>query len=305
MFNFKDIQVELGKKIEKNYLIEKQLGFNKSEIQTKTGIEKRYLANKLQNSETFAINSVKKIKKKNNLSKLTHIISVSNTPSILFPSIAHYVCSYLKLNKQVHCIGINSGCSGYVDALIIAYDILKVNKKSEILITTSDTYSKYINNLDRSIRPLFSDGGSATLLKYSKFGWKLESKFSSTISNTQENLIMKKDFYTKEIIIQMNGPEVLSFAIQYVIPQIQKLTKNEKSCMLLSHQAGKIVMDKIIKKLHSKIYIPTNYRKYGNLVSTSIPNLLFENFKKINKYKKIVLSGFGVGLTHTHIKLKK
>ena len=305
MFNFKDIQVELGKKIEKNYLIEKQLGFNKSEIQTKTGIEKRYLANKLQNSETFAINSVKKIKKKNNLSKLTHIISVSNTPSILFPSIAHYVCSYLKLNKQVHCIGINSGCSGYVDALIIAYDILKVNKKSEILITTSDTYSKYINNSDRSIRPLFSDGGSATLLKYSKFGWKLESKFSSTISNTQENLIMKKDFYTKEIIIQMNGPEVLSFAIQYVIPQIQKLTNNEKSCMLLAHQAGKIVMDKIIKKLHSKIYIPTNYRKYGNLVSTSIPNLLFENFKKINKYKKIVLSGFGVGLTHTHIKLKK
>ena len=305
MFNFKDIQVELGKKIEKNYLIEKQLGFNKSEIQTKTGIEKRYLANKLQNSETFAINSVKKIKKKNNLSKLTHIISVSNTPSILFPSIAHYVCSYLKLNKQVHCIGINSGCSGYVDALIIAYDILKVNKKSEILITTSDTYSKYINNLDRSIRPLFSDGGSATLLKYSKFGWKLESKFSSTISNTQENLIMKKDFYTKEMIIQMNGPEVLSFAIQYVIPQIQKLTNNEKSCMLLAHQAGKIVMDKIIKKLHSKIYIPTNYRKYGNLVSTSIPNLLFENFKKINKYKKIVLSGFGVGLTHTHIKLKK
>ena len=305
MFNFKDIQVELGKKIEKNYLIEKQLGFNKSEIQTKTGIEKRYLANKLQNSETFAINSVKKIKKKNNLSKLTHIISVSNTPSILFPSIAHYVCSYLKLNKQVHCIGINSGCSGYVDALIIAYDILKVNKKSEILITTSDTYSKYINNSDRSIRPLFSDGGSATLLKYSKFGWKLESKFSSTISNTQENLIMKKDFYTKEMIIQMNGPEVLSFAIQYVIPQIQKLTNNEKSCMLLAHQAGKIVMDKIIKKLHSKIYIPTNYRKYGNLVSTSIPNLLFENFKKINKYKKIVLSGFGVGLTHTHIKLKK
>ena len=305
MFNFKDIQVELGRKIERNYLIEKQLGFNKNEIQEKTGIEKRYLANKQQYSETFAIKAAKKIQKNNNLSKLTHIISVSNTPSILFPSIAHYVCSSIKLKKQIHCIGINSGCSGYVDALIIAYDILKVNNKSEILITTSDTYSKYISNSDRSIRPLFSDGGSATLLKYSKSGWKLENKFSSTISNTQENLIMKKDFYTKKMIIKMNGPEVLTFAMQYVIPQIQKLTNNEKSCMLLAHQAGKIIMNKIIKKLNNKICVPTNYHKYGNLVSTSIPNLLFENSKKINKYKKIVLSGFGVGLTHTHLKLKK
>ena len=32
MFNFKDIQVELGKKIERNYLIEKQLGFNKFNV---------------------------------------------------------------------------------------------------------------------------------------------------------------------------------------------------------------------------------------------------------------------------------
>ena len=305
MFNFKDIQIELGRKIEKNCLIEKRLGFKKNQIQEKTGIKKRYLANKQQHSETLAIKAVKKIQKKNNLTKLTHIISVSNTPSIFFPSIAHYVCSSLKSNKQIHCIGINSGCSGYVDALVLACDIFKGSNKSEILITTSDTYSKYISSSDRSIRPLFSDGGSATLLKFSKFGWKLENKFSNTISNTQSNLIMRKDSNTKEILIKMKGAEVFYFVMQHVIPQIQKLTKNEKSCMLLAHQAGKIVMDQIIKKLNGKIRVPINYQKYGNLVSTSIPNLLFENFKKINKYKKIVLSGFGVGLTHTHLKLKK
>ena len=116
---------------------------------------------------------------------------------------------------------------------------------------------------------------------------------------------MRKDSNTKEILIKMKGAEVFYFVMQHVIPQIQKLTKNEKSCMLLAHQAGKIVMDQIIKKLNGKIRVPINYQKYGNLVSTSIPNLLFENFKKINKYKKIVLSGFGVGLTHTHLKLKK
>jgi hypothetical protein len=30
-----------------------------------------------------------------------------------------------------------------------------------------------------------------------------------------------------------------------------------------------------------------------------------KNIKNIKQYKKIILSGFGVGLTHTHLKLKK
>ena len=305
MLDFKDIQIVLGKKIEKNILIEKKLGFIKNEIKEKTGIKKRYIASKKQSSETLAINAAIKIKKKNSLSKLTHIISVTNTPKIIFPSVAHYVCSALKLNQQIHCIGINSGCSGYVDAIALSHDILKANKNSEILITTSDTYSKFIGKLDRSIKPLFSDGGSATLLKYSKFGWKIEKKFSDTILNTQENLTFKKNDITKEMVIKMNGPEVLSFAIQYVIPKIQELIKNEKNCALFCHQAGKIVMNKIEKKINPKIKNPMNYTDYGNLVSTSIPNILMKNIKNIKKYKKIVLSGFGVGLTHTHLKLKK
>ena len=305
MLHFKDIQIVLGKKIEENILIEKKLGFLKNEIEEKTGIKKRYIASKTQSSETLAIDAAKKIKKKNNLSKLTHIISVTNTPKIVFPSVAHYVCSALKLNQQIHCIGINSGCSGYVDAVALSHDILKANKNSEILITTSDTYSKFIGKSDRSIKPLFSDGGSATLLRHNKFGWKIEKKFSNTILNTQENLTFRENNITKKMIIKMNGPEVLSFAIQYVIPKIQELTKNEKNCVLFSHQAGKIVMNKIKKKLNSKIKIPMNYSEYGNLVSTSIPNILMKNIKNIKQYKKIILSGFGVGLTHTHLKLKK
>ena len=42
------------------------------------------------------------------------------------------------------CIGINAGCTGYVDALFMIYKLLKPNE--EALIVTSDTYSKYIDS---------------------------------------------------------------------------------------------------------------------------------------------------------------
>ena len=138
MIKFETIKIQLGKNIVKNLAIEKEFKLKKNSIINKTGIVKRYIANYNQTSENIAIDCCKKINS-NSLKKVTHILSVSNTPSYSFPSIAHFICGKLNFNKNINCIGINSGCSGYVDCLIMAYDIIKSNKSSKILITTSDT----------------------------------------------------------------------------------------------------------------------------------------------------------------------
>ena len=43
--------------------------------------------------------------------------------------------------------------------------------KCDVVIVTSDTYSKYISPDNHSIRPLFSDGSAATLLSYNYNGF--------------------------------------------------------------------------------------------------------------------------------------
>jgi len=53
----------------------------------------------------------------------------------------------------------------------------------------------------------------------------------------------------------------------------------------------------IKKKINNKVFFPINFNNYGNLVSTSIPVLLKENMKKFKKEKKILICGFGVGLS--------
>ena len=295
MINISKIFYKLGKKIEYNSVIEKKLKLKKNSIYKLTGINKRFISDRNETSEKLALSVCKNLKNKD-LLKITHIMSVTNTPSIKFPGISNFVSSSLGL-KNVHCINLNLGCTGYVDALIMAYDIINFNKNSKILIITADTYTKYISIKNRSIRPLFSDGATASLVEYNKNGFKSIIRKTKNIIKTQEDLIFKDN------IISMNGPAVVSLALNHVIPDLKKYSKNVDAIFL--HQAGKIVSNLIKDKIGKDYFIPTNYEKYGNLVSSSIPVLLKENFSEFKKNKRILFCGFGVGLSMTLFKLTK
>ena len=294
MINFEKIFFNLGTKIEKNNELEKKYNLKKNSLQKLTGINKKYVADKKVFAENLALSVIKKIEK-NTINKITHIISVTNTPRIKFPGISNYVASELTLEK-VNCINLNSGCTGYVDALYLSYLIIKHSHKSKILIVTSDTYSKFIKKDNIATRSIFSDGASATIVGYKKNGYKINKSYFYNSKKSQENLIFDKS-------IIMNGPAVVDFTLRHVVPILKKYSK--KSDVLFSHQGSKIVIGKIKKSLNNKIDIPQNLEKYGNLVSTSIPLLIYENFQKLKKNKNFTICGFGVGLSISLINFKK
>lgn len=307
--NIEDISIYLPKKTVSNSQLDKIFNQKENTFFEKTGIKKRKISSVNETPELMATKAaLKLLKKKKTKTSITHIISASNTPSIMFPSIAHYVLSgiykYLKTNP--FCIPLNCGCSGFVDALILSNKIISNNKKSKILIVTSDAYSKHISSDDKSILPVFSDGASATIISHNPKGWSVEKEFSETIPFTQENLIFKE--INGKNIITMRGPELINFAINSVLPKISQMIKDEKKIILFSHQASKIVLNLIVKsafKINKNVEIPLFYRNVGNLVSTSIPVLINKNIKLFRRSKKILIAGFGVGLTHSYIKFKK
>jgi 3-oxoacyl-[acyl-carrier-protein] synthase III len=294
MIKIKKIYTILSKKKEANSIIEKEFSLKKNSIKRLTGIKRRYISGVNETSEGNAVKVCKKIPK-NYVKNISHIIGVTNTPSIKFPGISNYVSSELKL-ENVHCLNLNLGCTGYVDAISLAYDIINSYKKNKVLIVTSDTYSKFISKNNKSIRPLFSDGASATIIEHSKIGFKIQSRRFKNVPNSQNDLIFK-DYIT------MNGPAVVSFAIKNVIPVLRENQKKTKVIYL--HQAGKIIVDLIKKNFDKKIFVPENFSKYGNLVSGSLPFLIKEYFKSFNRSKKIIICGFGVGLSYSTLILKK
>ena len=70
--------------------------------------------------------------------------------------------------------------------------------------------------------------------------------------------------------------------------------------MFVLHQANARIIDAVAKRLHAdREKFPTNLERVGNLSSASIPVLLDELNRqgKLHRGDRIVLAGFGAGLT--------
>tara|TARA_Y100000768_G_C23980285_1_gene685365 strand:- start:580 stop:1497 length:918 start_codon:yes stop_codon:yes gene_type:complete len=303
MFSIPRISICLGSNIEINEELEKILGWKLGKIEAKTGIKKRYISNQSETTETLAIGAVKKIPDID-LLDVNLIISVTNTPSISFPTLAHFIHSEINTSQDTHCLGINSGCSGFVDALIIANNFLRSDGCNKVLVVTSDTYSKYIDPHDSSIRTLFSDGASAAIIEKDESGFFIKEKITNTKKHSEKHLCMKHDGKSIQAI-DMNGPQVLTFAVGTVLPGIKKIISKDAKYVMVPHQAGKLVLDTFKNKIPENVRIYENYQNFGNLVSTSIPNLLYEKPSILENEKNLILSGFGVGLSHASVSLFK
>ena len=132
------------------------------------------------------------------------------------------------------------------------------------------------------------------------------------------SVIMPKDSMiegindSKKTFVSMNGQEVFRFAVRKVPECIEELIskmKIEKSeiDLFLLHQANKRILESIGKRLKvSMDLIPENVSEYGNTSSASIPILLDEMVRngKIQKGNKIIMAGFGAGLTWSAVYLE-
>lgn len=299
MIHFNQIEVSLGSIKEKNSDISDLVGWSSDEILLKTGIAQRFISKKDESAECLAVRAAKKIHQ-HHINECELIISVTNTQSVDFPSISNIVHSHLGLNNSVKCIGINAGCTGFVDALELAYAYFKSGFASSALIINADTYSKFLGS-DRSTRTLFSDGASATFITKDANGYDIKSKIHSSVKDTHNYLTKKSN--NGNTFIHMNGPQVLKFAMSTVMKDLEKLPISS-DFIIVPHQAGKIVLDILEKKFLNSTKIYKNYEEFGNLVSASIPNLLKEN-PNIFDYKNILLSGFGVGLSHNSLLISR
>jgi 3-oxoacyl-[acyl-carrier-protein] synthase III len=103
----------------------------------------------------------------------------------------------------------------------------------------------------------------------------------------------------------MKGSEVFTFGLKFVKKDLQNMSSKYPESLVILHQAGKVMLDGLMKVIGEDALIPCNFKKHGNLVSSSIPFLLYENLEEFNNSKSIIMSGFGVGLSSHTIVLSK
>lgn len=257
-----------------------------------------------------------------NRKEIDVLIFVSQTPDYRMPASSVILQHRLGLGKQVVAFDINLGCSGFIYGMAVVYSLMQSGNLRKALLLDGETRSRVYSPKDRKTAFIFGDGGVAALIERDeKFG---ESYFSLNTDGSRENLIkMDAGGYRnpsspetlKEKVVDeygnirsdehgyMNGSEVFNFVISEIPPDIKKVLQFasvEKDAIdyFVFHQANNFMNSYLAKKLKlPKEKVPTTIHKFGNTSSVSIPLTMVSELQGKLDDKKLLFSGFGVGMT--------
>ena len=284
-----------------------------SKISEKTGIYSRSIASPHQTAVDLAFEAGNKLLKDVSFKEdIDLIILVTQSPDYVLPTSACILQNQLGLSKKCMAFDINLGCSGFVYAISVAGSLIESGVAKKGLILCSETYTKYIHKNDRTCRPIFSDGASATLLVGSNSDNIGPFVFGTDGSGYEKLIVREGGAREPNIIVdssygllEMNGAEVFLFTLSSVPACINMLLdksnlKIEDIDLFVFHQASKLVLENLIRTMSldkDKVFI--NLKYVGNTVSASIPIALkdAETQGRLKNGDTIMLVGFGVGLS--------
>lgn len=226
------------------------------------------------------------------------IFYVTQSPSNYLPAHACQLQHALGLSTSTLALDINQGCSGFVQALVVAVRMLPVFRR--ILIVTADTYRAKLDPTDRSTGAIFSDGACATILTDEAPTHRLGAEAHFTDGSGESALYQRAE--PTNTYLKMQGRDVYLFTKRVVLDQIREAVSSSSISMseidmCFLHQASGLVLSNLRKELEtSGVAVPTNLGRFGNTVSSSIPLLLEDSLDSLAGLN-YVASGFGVGLS--------
>lgn len=319
-FTTSNVQVKgIAAAVPKNTVHNSHLsGFDNGELQkliTTLGIEQRHVALPHQTAADLCVAAATQLIQKLNWRKedIEAVFFVSQTPDYSLPGTSLHIQERLGLPAGCVTFDINQGCAGYVYGLSLMSSFMSASKLKRGLLLVGDTITKLIQPNDKGLTPLFADAGTATALCYDETAAEMHFNLSSE-GKDYEAIIVKqggarqgfqKSETEKEAFLQMKGLEVFNFSLSKVAPNAEALlkrtnTEQQQIDYFVFHQANKLIVDAIAKKLNVPAEkVPTSLKKFGNTSGATIPLTLVTALSESGKLKdaKLLLSGFGVGLS--------
>lgn len=295
------------------------------EIVDKIGVKERRFADINTCSSDLCYAAAEKLIKDMNINReeIDLLVFISQTPDYRMPATSVLLQERLGLPTSTIAFDINLGCSAFLFGLTVVYSMITAGIARKALLLDGETRSKVYSQKDRKTGFLFGDAGVAALIEpHSKFG---SGWFSLNSDGSRESLIkipaggyreMSSPESVAEKVVDeygnirsrengyMNGADVFNFVSREVPKDFARLLEysgQEVSSIdyFIFHQANSFINGFISKKLKlPEEKIPSTIHKYGNTSSVSIPlTVVSELFNKLDDHKRLLLSGFGVGLS--------
>jgi len=292
-------------------------------ISNKTGIDVRHISANDEFVSDLAFQAAEKLFAEHQIDRGTidYLLLCTQSPDYFLPTTACILQNTLNLKNTIGALDFNLGCSGFVYGLSLAKGLIEGNMAKNVLLITSETYSKYIHPKDKSNKTIFGDAAAATLISAHSGFCQISEFVFGTDGSGAENLIVKQggsryptNYSTHDVVdefgnirneknLYMNGSEIFNFTGQFVPILTNQILakanlKKEEVDLYVYHQANQYMLNHLRKKMgipENKFY--TYMKQCGNTVSSTIPIALNQAINEgllINK-KNVILAGFGVG----------
>ena len=282
-------------------------------IRERTGVVQRHIAEENEDTVTMASRAAQRALEDADIKaeEIDLIIVATISPTEIMPCVACGVQEKLGAEKAT-CFDLNGACTGSLLALNTAQAYLSQVIYQTALVIGAEKLSALTDWTDRGTCILFGDGAGAVVLKaeesgrYAQVTQSIGKKGGALTLRSRNQIQYETDPKAKETYIQMNGKEVFTFAVSKVPEAVKNLLSREKvPCedirYYLLHQANERIIRSAARRIGEDISkFPMNMDEYGNTSSASLLILLDEVKKsgKLQRGDKLVLAGFGGGLTY-------
>lgn len=284
--------------------------------------EKRFVDNDVTASD-LCFKAAEKLIEENQIdrSSIDMVLFLSQLPDYKIPATAPILQNKLGLPTTTAAMDLSLGCSGWVYALSTAMAYASMHGINRVLLLDGETFSKFVNKMDKVDAPLYGDAGTATLVEKTEDN-QFESVFAlysdgsgedavkikaggARLQTTAENLqehIEKDGSVLSDNEVFMNGMEVFNFVLRAVPRSIKDLCALQGLDLasvghLILHQANRFMTDFVAKRLKYPIErVPYCLDKFGNTSSPSIP-LTISSELAGQVLSDAIVSGFGAGLS--------
>lgn len=290
-------------------------------LEVKTGIFSRHIAGTDECASDLAFQAAEKLLSGMQIDRTTIdvLLFCTQSPDHYLPATACILQHRLGLPVTCAALDFNQGCSGFVYGLFLAKSLILSGEAKRVLLLTGDTYSKFINPRDRSVRVLFGDAAAATLVT-AETGAEIGAISLGTDGEGAANLIVPAGAARRPVCaatrqeitdhngstrseenLFMDGQEVFEFTLRRVPAAVDATLKKaglsrEQIDWFVFHQANKFMLDQLRSRLKLPAEkIPLHFADLGNTVSSTIPITLHSSSGRFLEGNRLLLVGFGVG----------
>jgi len=290
----------------------------------KTGIRERRVVADGQTAADLGFCAAEAVLQKASVdrSKIDLLLFCTQSPDYFLPTTACILQDRLKLPTSAAAFDYNLGCSAFPYGLAVASSMIEAGIASNALLVMGETYSRYIHPMDKSVRTLFGDAGSATLITAVERDAPTLGPFVlGTDGGGAQNLIVPRGGMREpgreglhettdesgnirtEANLYMNGPAILEFTIRRIPAVVKELLVKAQLTMddiqhVVLHQANEYMLTFLKKQLKvPDEKFAVHFADCGNTVSSTIPIVLqhLVDSGGLAKGDRIMTVGFGVG----------